>query len=43
MSASRTGQATKNNRGEVVHLVAHRLEDYSEWLGELATTSRDFH
>jgi error-prone DNA polymerase len=43
MSANRTGQAKKKNRGEVVHLVAHRLEDYSEWLGELATTSRDFH
>ena len=29
--------------GEVVHVVANRLEDYSEWLGELSTSSRDFH
>jgi len=40
------GAKQKNHRrqkGEVVHLVAHRLEDYTAWLGELATTSRDFH
>jgi error-prone DNA polymerase len=30
-------------QGEVVHLVARRLVDYSELLGRLATTSRDFH
>ncbi|NIF56589.1 error-prone DNA polymerase [Burkholderia sp. Ax-1724] len=45
--ASRSGEARRlagrKQKGEVVHLVAHRLEDYSEWLGELATTSRDFH
>lgn len=29
--------------GEVVHLVAHRLEDHSRLLGRLATQSRDFH
>ncbi|WP_321855557.1 error-prone DNA polymerase [Paraburkholderia tropica] len=29
--------------GEVVHLVAHRLEDHSRLLGRLATESRDFH
>ncbi|MFX1734400.1 error-prone DNA polymerase [Paraburkholderia sp. A1RI_3L] len=29
--------------GEVVHLVAHRLEDHSRLLGRLATASRDFH
>ncbi|PLZ03023.1 error-prone DNA polymerase [Burkholderia sp. WAC0059] len=28
--------------GEVVHLVAHRLEDHSALLGRLATQSRDF-
>jgi error-prone DNA polymerase len=42
-SAKGGGQEKRKNKGEVVHLVAHRLEDYSEWLGELATTSRDFH
>jgi error-prone DNA polymerase len=30
-------------QGEVVHLVAQRLVDYSELLGRLATASRDFH
>jgi len=29
--------------GEVVHLVAQRLEDHSRLLGRLATESRDFH
>ena len=29
--------------GEVVHLVAQRLVDYSELLGPLETESRDFH
>jgi error-prone DNA polymerase len=29
--------------GEVVHLVARRLVDYSELLGPLAAASRDFH
>ncbi|MCW8908442.1 MAG: error-prone DNA polymerase, partial [Sedimenticola sp.] len=28
--------------GEVVHLVAHRLEDRSDWLGDLNVPSRDF-
>jgi error-prone DNA polymerase len=36
-------KAKRKNKGEVIHLVAHRLEDHSEWLGELATASRDFH
>jgi error-prone DNA polymerase len=30
-------------QGEVVHLVAQRLVDFSELLGRLETTSRDFH
>jgi error-prone DNA polymerase len=29
--------------GDVVHLVARRLSDYSHLLGRLAVTSRDFH
>ncbi len=29
--------------GEIVHLVAHRLEDHSRLLGRLATESRNFH
>ena len=29
--------------GEVIHLVAARLFDYSALLGSLTTTSRDFH
>jgi len=29
--------------GDVIHVVASRLEDHSEWLGELSTSSRDFH
>ncbi len=29
--------------GEVVHLIAGRLTDHSELLGQLVTTSRDFH
>jgi len=29
--------------GEVVHLVARRLVDYSALLGPLSTASRDFH
>ncbi|MFM0335889.1 error-prone DNA polymerase [Paraburkholderia fungorum] len=37
------GKGRQKNKGEVIHLVAHRLEDHSEWLGELATASRDFH
>ncbi|WP_428624104.1 error-prone DNA polymerase [Sedimenticola sp.] len=28
--------------GQVVHLVAHRLEDHSNWLGGLTVSSRDF-
>jgi error-prone DNA polymerase len=40
---NQAGKAKQKNRGEVIHLVAHRLEDHSEWLGELATASRDFH
>jgi error-prone DNA polymerase len=29
--------------GDVVHVVARRLFDYSELLGPLAAASRDFH
>jgi len=29
--------------GEVLHLIARRLEDHSHLLGKLATRSRDFH
>jgi error-prone DNA polymerase len=29
--------------GEVLHLLARRLEDHSMLLGRLATVSRDFH
>jgi error-prone DNA polymerase len=29
--------------GEVIHLVAHRLEDHTGLLGQLSTESRDFH
>ena len=29
--------------GEVVHLVAKRLVNLSDWLGRLETSSRDFH
>jgi error-prone DNA polymerase len=35
------GQLQKE--GEVVHLVAKRLVDLSEWLGQLETSSRNFH
>jgi len=41
--ASQAGKTRRKHKGEVVHLVAHRLEDLSEWLGDLATASRDFH
>ncbi|MGY6155701.1 error-prone DNA polymerase [Paraburkholderia graminis] len=41
--ASQAGKMRRKHKGEVVHLVAHRLEDLSEWLGDLATASRDFH
>ncbi|MFO1468460.1 MAG: hypothetical protein U1F35_18785 [Steroidobacteraceae bacterium] len=26
----------------VVHVIAHRVRDYSGWLGKIATRSRDF-
>jgi error-prone DNA polymerase len=29
--------------GEVIHLIASRLRDYSHMLGRLAIQSRDFH
>jgi error-prone DNA polymerase len=29
--------------GKVRHLVAKRLKDLTPWLGELDTSSRDFH
>jgi error-prone DNA polymerase len=39
------GQLQVEGRGEhaVVHLVASRLFDHSEWLGSVLTGSRDFH
>jgi error-prone DNA polymerase len=42
-SGKRSRKKQPQHQGEVIHLVAHRLEDLSEWLGELATSSRDFH
>ena len=36
-------QGTVERDGDVVHLVAKRLVDYSELLGPLETQSRDFH
>jgi error-prone DNA polymerase len=36
-------QGTVERDGEVVHLVARRLLDYSALLGPLAAPSRDFH
>jgi error-prone DNA polymerase len=29
--------------GDVLHVIAHRLEDYTSLLGTLVTRSRDFH
>jgi error-prone DNA polymerase len=43
VNANQAANAKKKQKGEVIHLVAHRLEDHSEWLGDLATASRDFH
>lgn len=43
VSVNKAGKAKQKHQGEVIHLVAHRLEDHSELLGELATASRDFH
>ncbi|HTP96007.1 MAG TPA: error-prone DNA polymerase [Burkholderiales bacterium] len=34
---------TLQRKGEIVHLIAERLHDYSALLGRLATASRDFH
>ncbi len=36
-----TGEVQRE--GEVVHVIAHRLRDYSHLLGSLVTVSRDFH
>jgi error-prone DNA polymerase len=36
-------QGVVERQGDVVHLIARRLFDYSELLGPLATASRDFH
>ncbi|WP_244201400.1 hypothetical protein [Paraburkholderia rhynchosiae] len=43
IGANQAGKARRKHKGEVVHLVAHHPEDLSEWLGDLATASRDFH
>ena len=29
--------------GDVLHVIARRLYDHSQWLGDLVTRSRDFH
>ena len=29
--------------GEVLHVIAHRLADFSAWLGALVAPARDFH
>jgi error-prone DNA polymerase len=34
---------TLEKQGEVVHIIAGRLEDHSRLLGRLAVVSRDFH
>lgn len=34
---------TVQREGDVLHVIAGRLEDYSGWLGALVTRSRDFH
>jgi error-prone DNA polymerase len=36
-------QGVVERDGDVVHVVARRLLDYSAWLGPLAAASRDFH
>jgi len=36
-------EGTVQKEGEVLHVIAERLVDYSELLGRLATRSRDFH
>jgi error-prone DNA polymerase len=34
---------TVQKEGDVLHVIAERLVDHSEWLGRLAARSRDFH
>jgi error-prone DNA polymerase len=36
-------QGELQNEMNVVHVVAHKMRDYSHWLGRLPTGSRDFH
>jgi error-prone DNA polymerase len=36
-------EGTVERDGEVVHVIARRLSDYSPWLGRLTAASRDFH
>jgi len=36
-------QGELQREGDVLHVLAHRLEDRSHWLGDLQTRSRDFH
>ena len=36
-------QGTVEREGQVIHVVAGRLTDHSEWLGALTVRSRDFH
>jgi error-prone DNA polymerase len=35
-------QGTLQNSQNVIHVVAHHVRDYSSWLGQLSTSSRDF-
>ena len=36
-------QGTIQREGKVIHLVAQRLTDHTQLLGQLAARSRDFH
>jgi error-prone DNA polymerase len=36
-------EGTVQKEGDVLHVIAERLVDYSELLGRLVTRSRDFH
>jgi error-prone DNA polymerase len=36
-------QRDEDSGGEVRHVIAKRLVDLTHWLGDLATSSRDFH
>jgi len=38
-----TIQGSVERDGAVIHVVAGRLTDHSDWLGKLRSRSRDFH